>query len=76
MSSIRELRNLVLEPDKLTGDVVSISGTLIKVLTGNGISVVSRGSMADIAVGDNVILNNGVLVGRIQREDLLQTYFI
>lgn len=74
MSSLKKFISAVTANAVISGKVVASAGTTMSVATRSGVVVVPRGGASLYAVGDEVKVANGTIVGKVRDISSLPVY--
>ncbi len=76
MSKVKSLIDALTVGASSSGRVVGATETTISVATRTGVVVVPKDSMNLYAVGDEVKVANGTVVGKVRGTDSLPVYYV
>jgi hypothetical protein len=76
MNPAKELFSSLVVSPASQGTVVGVIGDMLRVQTSVGVVTMERGIGSYITNGDSVKVVNNVVVGRLQREELLPIYYL
>ena len=74
MSSLKKFISAVTSSAVISGKVVASAGTTLSVATRSGVVVVPRGEASLYAIGDEVKVANGTIVGKVRDISSLPVY--
>ncbi len=76
MSTLSELKNLLIQPTRTVGVIVSVDPTSVTVASRQGTSVVAVSSLNRYVKGEEVVMSSGAIVGKVRKEEGLPVYFV